>query len=60
VCADPALEPNPPCKDEPDRFLLMAALIQDKLTHLAKNWHHINSFPAAVAKDAVAKLMPGG
>jgi hypothetical protein len=38
----------------------MAALIQDKLPHLAKNWNHINSFPAAIAKDAVAKLMPGG
>jgi hypothetical protein len=37
----------------------LAALIQDKLPHLAKNWHHISSFPAAVAKDAVAKLMPG-
>ena len=30
-------------------------VIQDKLPHLAKNWQHISSFPAAVAKDAVAK-----
>jgi hypothetical protein len=36
----------------------LAALIQDKLPHLAKNWQHISSFPAAVAKDAVAKMMP--
>ena len=35
----------------------LAALIQDKLPHLAKNWQHISSFPAAVAKDVVAKLM---
>jgi hypothetical protein len=33
----------------------LAVLIKDKLPHLAKNWQHISSFPAAVAKDAVTK-----
>ena len=36
----------------------LARLIEDKLPHLAKHWHHVSSFPAAIARDAVAKLLP--
>lgn len=36
----------------------LAALITEKLPHLAKNWHQMRSFPAGIAIDAMAKLMP--
>jgi Nucleotidyltransferase len=34
----------------------LVALVQDKLPHLAKDWHQIRSFPADIAKQAMAKL----
>lgn len=36
----------------------LARLIEDRLPHLAKQWQHITSFPAGVARDAVARLLP--
>jgi hypothetical protein len=34
----------------------IAALVQDKLPHLAKDWHQIRSFPADIARQAMAQL----
>jgi hypothetical protein len=36
----------------------VAALVRDKLPHLAKNWGQIRSFPADVARQSVARLLP--
>lgn len=35
----------------------LAAMIQEKLPHLAANWNQINSFPAAIAQRLVAQLV---
>ena len=35
----------------------LAAMVQDKLPHLASNWRQVTSFPASVAKDARAQLV---
>lgn len=37
--------------------LALAALVKDKLPHLAKNWNQISSFPAEIARDALTKLL---
>ncbi len=37
--------------------LALAAMVKDKLPHLAKNWNQISSFPAEVARDALTKLL---
>jgi hypothetical protein len=36
----------------------LVSLVQDKLPHLAKDWHQIRSFPADIAKQVMAQLTP--
>lgn len=36
--------------------LALAALVKDKLPHLAENWNQITSFPAEIARDTITKL----
>jgi hypothetical protein len=53
-----SLERNPLKKKSRDlaQAKALAALVQDKLPHLAKDWHQIRSFPADIAKQAMAQL----